>query len=178
MTVLPWPLSQALTVTHRGCDITLLPPSTEFQMAQVIKFPIKRWESAQGRGIEQAHWLKTKPARGTHTAGAAAAPLAATGTHHPSLISSSFDYCLHQSASPWQLLRWSTPLCSFGNRTPKYNFAAQGVNLVWQEGRLISICLKLWFSFWLTFHSEHWLEMTLINKLASVLTLLNISDLN
>lgn len=27
-------------------------------MAQVIKFPVKWWESEQGRGIEQAHWLK------------------------------------------------------------------------------------------------------------------------
>lgn len=51
----PWLASQALTVTQGSSDITLLPSSTEFKMAQVIKFPIKRWESVQGRGIEQAH---------------------------------------------------------------------------------------------------------------------------
>lgn len=54
----PWLGSQALTVTQGSSDITLIPSSTEFKMAQVIKFPIKRWESVQGRGIEQAHWLK------------------------------------------------------------------------------------------------------------------------
>lgn len=34
--------------------------STTFKMAQVIKLPIKRWESVRGRGIEQAHWLKPR----------------------------------------------------------------------------------------------------------------------
>lgn len=51
----PWLASRALTVTQGSSDITLIPSSTEFKMDQVIKFPIKRWESAQGRGIEQAH---------------------------------------------------------------------------------------------------------------------------
>jgi len=55
VTISPWPASQALTVTQASSDITLIPSPTEFKMAQVIKFPIKRWESVQGRDIEQAH---------------------------------------------------------------------------------------------------------------------------
>ncbi len=103
VTISLWPASQALTVTQGSSDITLIPSSTEFKMAQVIKFPIKRWESVQGRGIERAHWLKPNESP-QHTAGAAAALLTVTGTHHLSLISSSFDYCLHQPDSLWQLV--------------------------------------------------------------------------
>ena len=56
----PWPVSQALTVTQGSSDITLLPPSTEFKMAQVIKFPYRE----MGVSARPRHWagslIKTK----------------------------------------------------------------------------------------------------------------------
>lgn len=66
-------------------------------MAQVIKFPIKRRESVQGRGIEQAHWLKPNESP-RHTA-EAAAPLTVAGAHRSSLVLSSFDYRVRRARS-------------------------------------------------------------------------------
>lgn len=137
MSISPWPASQALTVTQGSGDITLIPSSTEFKMAQVIKFPIKRRESVQGRGIEQAHWLK--PNESPQCTAAVAAALTVTGTHYLSLISSSFDYCLHQPSSLAAGAHTQHPSASMIESQSIMTPPHESGNLTWQDTECISI---------------------------------------